>query len=218
MNGFAPLLGYLILPIINELKLTFLLLTIIFVLLLIFSIFFLDESMRHLFEYCEWRELSKIATSVLLNFEEKDYCNEHDLFIQEQFEEFQRMKTSHSNFYMNNNNILSSPKSPNNNKKRNSLLVKIKNRINELNKSIRRNSEVIIKKKEIYKYPFLIITCLYSNRIFQNYGFILYQSLILVYLMHNLLERELYSLSFFNIENLQHFPCFQIPIYISYPL
>ena len=204
MSGFGPLLSYLILPIMNNLKNTFLLLTFIFVFLLILAFFFLDESMRHLFEYCEWRELSKIATSILLNFEEKDYCNEEDLFIQEQFEEQQRMKTSESNFNLYNNNIVSSPKSPNNNNnnKRNSLLVKIKNRINELNKSIRRNSEVIIKKKEIYKFPFLILTCLYSNRIFQNYGFILFQSLILVYLMHNLLERELYSLSFFNVENL----------------
>ena len=203
MNGIAPFLAYLFLPIINKLTNTFMLITFIFIIILIFSIFFLDESMRHLFEYCEWRELSKIATSVLLNFEEKDYCSEEDLFIQEQFEEnhLQRKKSSDSNDnnYIN-NNLASSPKSPNN--KRNSLLITIKNRINELNKSIRRNSEVIIKKKEIYKFPYLIITCLYSNRIIQNFGFILFQSLILVYLMHNLLERELYSLSFFNTESL----------------
>ena len=46
----------------------------------------LEDSMRQLFEYCEWQKLTKIVLKCLPNLKEKDFCNDVDYNMQLQEE------------------------------------------------------------------------------------------------------------------------------------
>lgn len=181
-QGISPFLSFCLCPLLNSLLWTFGIFFVIMLVLVFLVIFTLDESMRILFEYCEWEQLSKIAIELLDDLKENDFCNDLDLNLQKQEEFDYIQQTKNKNFL----------------RKRQSLYVMLKSRISELNKLIRRNSEFIIKREEIIQYPFIILTCLHSNRIIQNTKTILIQVSLLIFLVSNLINRECMSLSFFH--------------------
>ena len=186
--GVTPFFTYLIFPLINDVRVTFLIYSIGFISLFILSILTLEDSMRQLFEYCEWQKLTKIVLKCLPDLKEKDFCNDVDYNMQLQEESEYARKVRRNELVV---------------KKRESLFMVVKKRINELNKLIRRNSEFVIKREEVINYPFIIFTCLLSNRIIQNTKLILIQTTLLVFIISNLLTRDCLSLSFFTEEDLR---------------
>ena len=188
--GMSPFISYCIIVLVNNLITTFVIITSISILLTILSFFFLDESMRHLFEYCEWRELSYTVKRLLRDLDDKDYRNEHFLKLHENTEEkyIYKMFNSKKDSFFKKNKI--------------NFYYDLKHKTQVFKTNISRNVDIIIRKKEIMKYPYLLFTCLISNPKLQNSKITLMQTLILVFLIDNLLRSECLTISFFGKKEL----------------
>ena len=111
--------------------------------------------MRHLYEYCEWKELTKVIFSlykindeVHLNFKNKIefqafLLDENRIYFDNFFRKFVPTK---------NQSVIKS-----------SQLHIAKKRIMSINRDIKRNSVLIIKKFEAKFNPFIIYSCISSN-------------------------------------------------------
>jgi len=182
--GMSPFIAYCIIVLVNNLLITFSIISIFSVLLTILSFFFLDESMRHLFEYCDWRGLSYAVKRLLNDLDDKDYRNEHFLKLQENTEEKYIYK------------MFNGKRDSFSKQKKINFYSDLKHKTQILKTNISRNIDIIIRKKEIMKYPYLIFICLISNPKLQNSKITLMQTLILVFLVDNLLRSECLTLSF----------------------
>ena len=140
--------------------------------------------MRHLFEYCDWRGLSYAVKRLLNDLDDKDYRNEHFLKLQENTEEKYIYK------------MFNGKRDSFSKQKKINFYSDLKHKTQILKTNISRNIDIIIRKKEIMKYPYLIFICLISNPKLQNSKITLMQTLILVFLVDNLLRSECLTLSF----------------------
>ena len=189
-TGISPFVTYCIVVLINDLTITFIIVSIFSLILTIISFFFLDESMRHLYEFCDWKALSYTCKRLLHDLDDKDYCNINSLKEKENSEE----KYIYRMFNIKRDSFAK--------KKKVNFYTDLKNRTEIFKTNIRRNIDIIIRKKEIMKYPYLIFTCIRSNRMLQNSKITLIQTLIIVFLIDNLLRAECFTISFFGKKEL----------------
>ena len=168
----------------------FIFFTISFFILFVCSFFVLNESIRHLYEYCEWKELTKeilnlfkISDIISINFMDK---MEFQYFV------LKENKVMYENSFKANNcsNIAKTKYDI------------IKKRILSLSRDIKRNSLFIIKKSEVKFNPYIIHTCLKSNRLFMNSKYLLFILLFIIYFQEYFVEKEILEIPFFKLSDL----------------
>ena len=97
-EGLPPFFSSIIFPNVNNFTVTFLILSIFNILIFIYSLVFLEESIRYYYEYCEWENL----TTTILNAYNND-INDFKTLNKFELEQFQRKEIlKHFNL----NNIL----------------------------------------------------------------------------------------------------------------
>ena len=75
-------------------------------------------------------------------------------------------------------------------------------RLISLQRDIRRNSEVIIKKEEIQVNPIILFICLISNRVFNKSKILFLMLLSIIYVQVHFVEKELMKIPFFQLSDL----------------
>ena len=200
-EGLPPFLSSIIFSNINNFTAAFFILSICNILIFIYSLVFLEESMRYYYEYCEWKNL----TNTILN----TYNNEiNDFKTLNKFEliQFQR-KENLKHFNLNNN--LRKRKLLNKDKKiyKNNIFIityykDMKEKNLAFNRNIKRNTDFIIKLNDVKTNPSLIITCLFSNRTFKESKILIFILLVLLYLVLDLYKKELLEPPYYSIRDL----------------
>jgi len=200
-EGLPPFLSSIIFSNINNFTAAFFILSICNILIFIYSLVFLEESMRYYYEYCEWKNL----TNTILN----TYNNEiNDFKTLNKFEliQFQR-KENLKHFNLNNN--LRKRKLLNKDKKiyKNNIFIityykDMKEKNLTFNRNIKRNTDFIIKLNDVKTNPSLIITCLFSNRTFKESKILIFILLVLLYLVLDLYKKELLEPPYYSIRDL----------------
>ena len=71
-----------------------------------------------------------------------------------------------------------------------------------LKRNIKRDTDFIIKLEDVRSNPFIIITCLFSNRTFNNSKMQILVILILLYVTMNLLQKEFLETPYFTLKDL----------------
>ena len=194
-TGLPPFLTFLILIVVNDFTATIIVINSLFFILFICSIFFINESMRWHYEYCEWKELTNIINK-LFKIEDKASITYKNKFGLEAFR-YEENKKMLGNFekklnFTSKNQINSG----------NNVFNICRKRIVSLKRDIRRNCEVIIRKSEIQTNPIIIYTCLTSNRVFNKSKFLFLILLIIIYSQVHFVEKELIDAPFIKIKDL----------------
>lgn len=169
--GFTPLVTYLLYPYMNNISLTFLILSVCFIVLAILAYYTLHDSMRQLFEFSEWSNLTDLALKCLPDLTPDDFSNSEKIHTESE------------------NHIQRSPK-------RQSLFMLVSKRINEINNHAKRNSSLVIKRQELINYPYIVLSCMFSNRIIKNTKLMLFQTSLFIFILEHLITREFTSFSF----------------------
>ena len=182
----------------NSFTITFMILSFFNFLLFVFSIVFVEESLRYYYEYCDWPRL----TEVILNTYKvniKDFRTLND----EELKEF-RKEENKKNFNKTVRKMKYSSKDDNNTSFviSNTYYNDLKEKNNALNRNIKRDTDFIIKYNDVQSNPLIIFICLYSNRTIMNSKFLILIVLILLYIVMDLLEKELLETPFFSIKDL----------------
>lgn len=199
IRGFSPMIASLIIVNFNNTTWSYTSLCIYSLLLFISSFFFLHESMRYLFEYCEWTKLSEFITKTfkledqndiqyLSNFELKRFQREENETLCKEYE-IRRLnlkaesekddifeKNNYYNYYKRKKNILSS--------------------------QIKRKEEIIINYKEITHNPTIILICFASNRQFIKNKYLLFSILFLLNFFLFIFQQEMTKRPFFREKDL----------------
>ena len=190
-TAVPPFIVQIILTILNDFLNLFLFFSISFLFLFISSFFILNESLRYLYEYCEWKELTNEITTVfkINEITSINYKNKIE------FKVFQLEE---------NKKILNSIVSANNNKTNFKITYYriMKKRIKSINRDIKRRCEFIIKKSEMKINPFIIITCLKSNTSFMKSRYLFLIMLFMIYTQEYFVEKEILEEPFFGISDL----------------
>ena len=185
-TAVPPFIVQIILTILNDFLNLFLFFSISFLFLFISSFFILNESLRYLYEYCEWKELTNEITTVfkINEITSINYKNKIE------FKVFQLEE---------NKKILNSIVSANNNKTNFKITYYriMKKRIKSINRDIKRRCEFIIKKSEMKINPFIIITCLKSNTSFMKSRYLFLIMLFMIYTQEYFVEKEILEEPFF---------------------
>ena len=84
----------------------------------------------------------------------------------------------------------------------NSYYKLFKDKNNALKRNIKRDTDFIIKLEDVRSNPFIIITCLFSNRTFNNSKMQILVILILLYVTMNLLQKEFLETPYFRLNDL----------------
>ena len=174
-NGFTPLLTYLIYPYMNNISITFLILSICFIVLTILAYYTLHDSMRQLFEFSEWSNLTDLALKCLPDLTPDDFSTPEKFHTNQESENHPHIQRS---------------------SKRQSLFMLVANRINEINNHTKRNSVLVIKRQELINYPYIVLSCMFSNRIIKNTKLMLFQTSFFVFILDHLITREFTSYYF----------------------
>ena len=183
-QGLPPIFAFIMCIVVNNFTSTMIIICSIFLILFIFSFFLVSESMRYHYEYCEWKDLTdelmhlfKLTDDIPITFKNKI---EFEAF---KYEENKKMA----------GNLV---------KKINSIWDLVKQRIIFLNRDIRRNSTFIIKKDEVKLNPFIIYTCISSNRVYNKLKYLMVIILIIIYAQVFFVEKELVDIPFFSLSDL----------------
>ena len=183
-QGLPPIFAFIMFIVVNNFTSTMIIITSVFLILFIFSFFLVSESMRYHYEYCEWKDLTdelmhlfKLTDDIPITFKNKI--------------EFEAFK------YEENKKIAGNLV-----KKINSVWDLVKQRIIFLNRDIRRNSTFIIKKDEVKLNPFIIYTCISSNRVYNKLKYLMVIILIIIYAQVFFVEKELVDIPFFSLSDL----------------
>ena len=197
-GGIPALFTSLIFVNVNSFTTTFIILSFFNLFLFFFSIVFVEESLRYYYEYCDWPKL----TEVILNaykVDIKDFRTLND----EQLKEF-REEENLKNFNNTVKKINYNAKDDNNSPFiiRNTYYNDLKEKNNALNRNIKRDTDFIIKYNDVQSNPLIIFICLSSNRTILNSKFLILIVLILLYILMDLLEKELLEAPFFSIRDL----------------
>lgn len=196
-TGVSPLFAFLVLIVFNDFTVTIIILDLIFFIFFILSFFFINESIRWHYEYCEWKELTQIIKK-LFNINEKNTAINYKNRIEFEAFRLEESKKMLGNFQKktfignNINNIFSG----------NSIYNIFKKRLISLQRDIRRNSEVIIKKEEIHVNPIILFICLISNRVFNKSKILFLMLLSIIYVQVHFVEKELMKIPFFQLSDL----------------
>ena len=192
-TGLPPFIIAHILMILNNSNALLLFLSLSFFILFLLSYFILTESMRHLYEYCEWKELTKVIFSlykindeVHLNFKNKIefqafLLDENRIYFDNVFRKFEPVK---------NQSVIKS-----------SQLHIAKKRIMSINRDIKRNSVLIIKKFEVKSNPLIIYSCISSNADLIKSKYLIIILLFIIYLQVYLLEKEIMEIPFVGLSD-----------------
>ena len=200
-EGLPPFFSSIIFPNVNNFTVTFLILSIFNILIFIYSLVFLEESIRYYYEYCEWENL----TTTILNAYNND-INDFKTLNKFELEQFQRKEIlKHFNL----NNILRKRGLLNKDKKMNNeniFIITYYNDIREknlsFNRNIKRNTDLLIKLNDVKTNPSLLITCLLSNRTFKESKILIFILLILLYIILDLFKKELLEPPYYSITDL----------------
>ena len=182
-TGLPPIFTFLIFVVVNNFVTTIIIMTVFFCILFICSFFFVNESMRYHYEYCEWKELTDEINS-LFNVPDDISINYKNKI------EFEAFRLEENRLLVGNrlkkiNSI-------------NSIYGLVKQRIISLNRDIRRNSNFIIKKNEVKFNPLIIYTSISGNRVFYKLRTLMAIILIIIYAQVFFVEKEILAIPFFN--------------------
>ena len=198
-GGLPALFTSLIFININSFTVTFIFLSTLNLILFLFSVVFLEESVRYYYEYCDWPKL----TDVILNTYKvkiEDFRSLND----EELRNF-RKEENLKNFNNAVRKMNTYTKEENNNSVsiiRNSFYNDIREKNLALSRNIKRDTDFIIKLSDVKSNPMIIFVCLFSNRTFNDSKFLILIILILLYSINDLLEKELLETPFFSINDL----------------
>ena len=184
-----------ILIIFNNFTILFLFLSISFFILFFCSIFILSESIRYLYELCEWKELTK---EVLTLFKITDdipitYKNkiEFESFVLEEDKKMFGNISKRVEYAIKNKINYEDTK-----------FNIINTRLKKINRDIKRNCEVIIKKIEIQSNLFIIYSCLSANTLFKKSRFLIFILRFIIYFQQYFVEKELLEIPFYGLSDL----------------
>ena len=197
-GGIPPFFTSLFFVNMNNFTATFISLSCINFILFICSIFSLEESVRYYYEYCDWPKLTEVVLNTYkVNLKDFRTLNDEEL---REFKKDENLK----NFNNTARKMNLFSKSDNNSTYiyRNTYYNDLKEKNIALNRNIKRDTDFIIKLKDVKSNPFIIITCLTSNRTFIDSKFLILIILILLYVLLDLLEKELLEVPYFTINDL----------------
>ena len=197
-GGLPPLFTSLIFVNLNDFTKTFIILGSLDLILFIFSFIFLDESMRYYYEYCEWPKLTEVIFNTY-NVEINDFTTLNDEELREFRKEENLKNFNHNirrnNFYKKNENDSSYIF-------RNSYLNDLKEKNLALSRNIKRDTDFVIKLEDVKSNPLIIFICLTTNRSLITSKYLILIVLIILYILMNLLEKQMLESPFFSIEDL----------------
>ena len=198
-GGIPAFCTSLIFANLNNFTLTFLILSVINFIFFILSLTFLDESIRYFYEYCEWPELTETLINIFkIDINEFKTLNEEELkkFRKEENAKSFNCSVKNSNYFIEKNingtNFIL----------QNSYFNTIKEKNLALKRNIKRDTDFIIRLKNIRSNPLIIITCLFSNRTFNNSKMLILIVLILLYVTMNLIQKEFLETPYFTQKDL----------------
>jgi hypothetical protein len=188
-EGLPPILTSILLPNLNNITLTFFILSILDLLAFICSILFFEESIRYYYEYCEWKQLTNtILNTYKIQINDFKTLNEFQLKIFQKKEDLKNFKNSAKkmcslirNNDFDNNMLLY----------KNSFYNDIIDKNIALSRNIKRNTNFIIKLNDVKSNPFLILTSLFTNHSFKKSKFLMLIMLIILYVILHLYQKEL---------------------------
>jgi MFS family permease len=188
-EGLPPILTSILLPNLNNITLTFFILSILDLLAFICSILFFEESIRYYYEYCEWKQLTNtILNTYKIQINDFKTLNEFQLKIFQKKEDLKNFKNSAKkmcslirNNDLDNNMLLY----------KNSFYNDIIDKNIALSRNIKRNTNFIIKLNDVKSNPFLILTSLFTNHSFKKSKFLMLIMLIILYVILHLYQKEL---------------------------
>ena len=189
-TGLPPFITFIILVVINDFISTIIIINSCFLILLISSFFLINESIRLKYEHCEWIEL----TNTIYHLFKVD--NDSPINYKNRIE-FEAFKLEEINKIYGKNYNFNKDKTT-----KCTLFNVIRQRTNCLKRDIRRDYEVVIKKEEIKLNPFIILTCISSNRVFNRSKYLFLILLLIIYCQVHFLEKELLDDPFFKISDL----------------
>jgi len=140
-EGLPPFFSSIIFPNVNNFTVTFLILSIFNILIFIYSLVFLEESIRYYYEYCEWENL----TTTILNAYNNDINDFRTLnkFELKQFQRQEILKHFNLNNILRKRGLLNKDKKMNN---ENIFIITYYNDIREknlaFNRNIKRNTDL----------------------------------------------------------------------------
>ena len=199
-GGLPPFITSLIFANLNNFTITFLILGVINLILFILSMTFFEESIRYYYEYCEWPQLTETVLKIYkMNIDEFKTLNEEELKKFRREENIKNFNSSvnNKNYILNNENYNDSTIVY-----QNSYFNMIKEKNRALKRNIKRNTDFIIRLKDIRSNPLLIIISLNSNRTFNNSKIIIIIILIFLYVTMNLLQKEFLQEPYFSMKDL----------------
>jgi MFS family permease len=198
-KGCSALLTSLLIVNLNSITLSYILLFLYNFFLLIASFFVLNESMRYLYEYCEWKELSDFIRKSFVLEEHKDiqFLNDSELKI------FQRQENEIINkeYEIRRLNLKAEDENDDIFEK-NNFYNYLKRKKSFLIRNIRRQKDVIIKFIEINYNPFIILICLNANRNYVKFKYLLFSILLLLHFFFYILKQEMLKKPFFREKDL----------------
>ena len=198
-GGLPPFVTSLIFANLNNFTITFFILGFINLILFILSITFFEESIRYYYEYCEWPQLTDTVLKLYnTNIDEFKTLNDEEL---KKFRKEENIKNFNSSV-KNNNYILNNDNNDSSLIYQNSYYNMFKEKNLALKRNIKRDTDFIIRLKDIRSNPLLIIICLISNRTFNNSKMLILIILILLYVTMNLLQKEFLQSPYFSMKDL----------------
>ena len=198
-GGIPAFCTSLIFANLNNFTLTFLILGIINFIFFVLSVTFLDESVRYFYEYCEWPELTETLMKIFkVDINEFRTLNDDEL---KQFRKEENIKSFNSSV-KNNNYYIEKNGNDTTFVLHNSYFNLIKERNQALRRNIKRDTDFIIRLQNIRSNPLIIITCLISNRTFNNSKILILVVLILLYVTMNLIQKEFLETPYFTQKDL----------------
>ena len=211
-GGLPPIVTSLIFINVNNFTLSFLILSILNIITLICSFFFLEESMRYYYEYCEWEKL----TQVLLNLYDNNISDFRTLNKKElkEFKKEEKIK-EYNNMLKKNKTFIEY----NNDDSEKTILYYTKSFFNDivdkniaLTRNLKRDTDFIIKLNDVKSNPFLILTSLNSNHYLRKSKLLIFIILIILYIVMDLMQKELLEPPFLTVKD------FYIDSYCNYIL
>ena len=194
-TGITPFLTYIFLIVVNDFSATIIFINSLFFLCFIFSLFYINESMRWHYEFCEWKELTDVVNK-LFKIDEESSINYKNKIEFEAFR-YQENRKMIGNFQKKIDFSIQNKINAGN-----TIFNVFKCRIISLKRDIRRNCEVIIRKNEVQTNPLIIYTCLSSNRVFNKSKYLFLMLLIIIYTQVHFVEKELVDAPFFKLSDL----------------
>lgn len=197
-GGLPALFTSLIYVNLNDFTITFIFLGCFNFLLFIFSVVFLEESVRYYYEYCDWPNLTEVILNTYkVNISDFRTLNDEEL---REFRKEENLKNFNNTVRKMNNYI----KDDNTSQYiiRSTYYNDLKEKNNALNRNIKRDTDFIIKLNDVKSNPLIIFICLFSNRTIIDSKFLILIVLILLYILKDLLEKELLETPFFSIKDL----------------